>query len=354
MAHAARLHAHLHLARTRDRARRSSRPRPAASPTVATTPRTCSLMPANLRGDHVGVTTFGRHSAARARSRPPTSPSSPCACASPATPSRCAGAAPCAGALEQPRVDLGLALEHVEAGREQPAGVQRVGQRGLVDDRAARRVHEHRGRLHEREPAGVDQVVRVASPPGHVQRHDVGVARAARRGRRRSRARRCRSRAWWSTRMPKPAARARDRAPDAAVADDAERRRRARRGPRYCVIAPARASDRRAGRLRRRARGATRRGSTVNARSAVVSSSTPGVLHTAMPCSRRGAHVDVVVADRDVRDDAQPSTARARVDHVGVDLVGEQRHDRVALAPRARSSSSCEYGASSAFGPTSS
>ena len=39
------------------------------------------------------------------------------------------------GALEQPRVHLGLALEHVEPGREQPAVVQRVGERLLVDDR---------------------------------------------------------------------------------------------------------------------------------------------------------------------------------------------------------------------------
>ena len=55
-----------------------------------------------------------------------------------------------------------------------------------------------------------------------------------------------------------------------------------------------------------------------NARSAVVSSSTPGVLHTAMPCARRGGDVDVVVADRDVGDDAAAAGAPA-VEHVGVD-----------------------------------
>ena len=49
------------------------------------------------------------------------------------------------GALEQPRVDLGLALVDVDARREQPALVQRVGERRLVDDGAARGVHEHRG-----------------------------------------------------------------------------------------------------------------------------------------------------------------------------------------------------------------
>ena len=89
-----------------------------------------------------------------------------------------------------------------------------------------------------------------------------------------------------------------------------------------------------------------------NAVSAVVSSSTPGVLHTVMPRSVAARDVDVVVADRDVRDDAQPSAVRARVEHVGVDAIGEQRHDRVALAPPARTSSSCVYGVSSAFGPT--
>ena len=126
------------------------------------------------------------------------------------------------GALEQPRVHFGLALEHVEAGGEQPAVVQRVGERVFVDHRAARGVHEHRGRLHQREPARVDEVAgRVAA--GHVQRHDVGrreqlvevgdVAGLAGVGARvvqhlHAEARRA----------------ARDRAPDAAVADDAERR----------------------------------------------------------------------------------------------------------------------------------
>ena len=41
------------------------------------------------------------------------------------------------------------------------------------------------------------------------------------------------------------------------------------------------------------------------ARSAVVSSRTPGVLHTAMPALGRGRHVDVVVAHGHGRDDAQ-------------------------------------------------
>ena len=70
-----------------------------------------------------------------------------------------------------------------------------------------------------------------------------------------------------------------------------------------------------------------------NARSAVVSSSTPGVLHTAMPSSVRRGDVDVVVADRDVRDDAQPPR-RTGLEHLAVDPVGEQAHDRVDVRGR--------------------
>ena len=43
----------------------------------------------------------------------------------------------------------------------------------------------------------------------------------------------------------------------------------------------------------------------------------------------RGADVDVVVAHGHVRDDAQLPTARARVEHLGIDAIGEQRDDRV-------------------------
>ena len=84
----------------------------------------------------------------------------------------------------------------------------------------------------------------------------------------------------------------------------------------------------------------------------MVSSSTPGVLHTVMPCSRAAAHVDVVVADRDVRDDPQPTAARAGVEHVGVDPVGEHATRSRRHSPACARSSSCVYGVSSAFGPT--
>ena len=46
-----------------------------------------------------------------------------------------------------------------------------------------------------------------------------------------------------------------------------------------------------------------------------------------MPSSVAVAHVDVVVADRHVADDAQ--RAGARLQHRGVDAVGEHADDRV-------------------------
>ena len=56
--------------------------------------------------------------------------------------------------------------------------VQRVGERGLVDDRAARRVDEDRRRLHARERGGVDQVAR-GGGERHVERDDVGAVERA-------------------------------------------------------------------------------------------------------------------------------------------------------------------------------
>ena len=62
----------------------------------------------------------------------------------------------------------------------------------------------------------------------------------------------------------------------------------------------------------------------------MVSSSTPGVLQTAIAELGGGGDVDVVVADRHVRDDPQPR--RARPQHLGVDAVGEEADDRVDVA----------------------
>ena len=53
--------------------------------------------------------------------------------------------------LEQLRRHGGLVLEDVERGAGDPALDERVDERALVDDRAARRVHEHGGRSHRRE-----------------------------------------------------------------------------------------------------------------------------------------------------------------------------------------------------------
>ena len=41
--------------------------------------------------------------------------------------------------------------------------------------------------------------------------------------------------------------------------------------------------------------------------------------------------VDVVVADRDVRDDPQPPAGGAGFEHLAVDAIGEQAHDRVGI-----------------------
>ena len=49
-------------------------------------------------------------------------------------------------------VHLGLALEHVEPRGEQPAFLERDGQRLLVDDRAARRVDKDGRRLQKVQP----------------------------------------------------------------------------------------------------------------------------------------------------------------------------------------------------------
>ena len=66
-----------------------------------------------------------------------------------------------------------LVLEHVETGGKQAAGVQRIGEGGFVDHGASRRVHEHRGRPHECDAAGIDQVAGGVAA-GNVERHDVG------------------------------------------------------------------------------------------------------------------------------------------------------------------------------------
>ena len=60
---------------------------------------------------------------------------------------------------DQARMHGRLPLVDVETGGGDAPGPQRLDQRGLVDHRAARGVDQHRRRLHQREPAGVDQVM---------------------------------------------------------------------------------------------------------------------------------------------------------------------------------------------------
>ena len=76
---------------------------------------------------------------------------------------------------EQPWADGRLVRVHVEPSREQPAGRQRVDERVLVDDRAAGGVDECRGRLHQRQFAGADQV------PGRFGQRDMDAQHVDRR-----------------------------------------------------------------------------------------------------------------------------------------------------------------------------
>ena len=207
---------------------------------------------------------------------------------------------------------------------------ERVGERRLVDDRAARRVDEERRRLHPRERRGIDQVARLRAERA-VERDDVGGAPAARRaGGSAPRARVSTSagaccRPAYAISIPNAAARravARPILPSPTIPSvlpwmpvpsmknmlhDHGVRDRMSRSP----------SPRRRVAIRMSA----------NAMSAVASVRHAGRVrhHDAAPGARRD--VDVVVADRDVRDDAKP---RARgVEERVVDPVVEQRHDAV-------------------------
>ena len=63
------------------------------------------------------------------------------------------------GQRQQPRVDLGLVLEHVQR-RHHPAGPARAPDQGVgVDDAAARGVHQHGARPHPGQRGVVDEVV---------------------------------------------------------------------------------------------------------------------------------------------------------------------------------------------------
>ena len=179
--------------------------------------------------------------------------------------------------------------------------LQRVAQRVLVDDAAARGVDEVGGRLHARERRGVDQVARLR------RERQCSVTKSARSSS--SSSGTPDERAVCTTSIPKPAARARDRLADAARSrrSRASRRRRRRRGPAagshvaQRALAHARARPRAAG---ARARAAARTRGRRSRRSARRACCRPGCR-----ASRRRLEVDVVGADGIVRDRAQ---ARAR------------------------------------------
>jgi hypothetical protein len=70
------------------------------------------------------------------------------------------------------RVPQGLAAGHVERGTCNHLLLQRHDQRGFIDDRAARRIDQERGRLHERQFEPADEVAR-GVVQHRVDRNDV-------------------------------------------------------------------------------------------------------------------------------------------------------------------------------------
>src|SRR5437879_3340846 len=75
--------------------------------------------------------------------------------------------------LEEPGIELRLALEHVQARREDAPFLERPDERRVVDDPAARGVDDHRGRLHLRERRGADEMVDLRRV-GHVEADEIG------------------------------------------------------------------------------------------------------------------------------------------------------------------------------------
>ena len=73
-----------------------------------------------------------------------------------------------------PCFHCGLVLEDVERSPGDRPCSKCVDERSLVDDRAARRVDQHRRRLHRRETLGVDQVARLDAQRD-VDADDVGI-----------------------------------------------------------------------------------------------------------------------------------------------------------------------------------
>ncbi len=78
------------------------------------------------------------------------------------------------GEFSQRRADLRFVLEYVEAGAGDLSALQRVDERGLVDNRPARGVDEVGGLLHQLELAGADLMPRFLGER-RVHRHEVGL-----------------------------------------------------------------------------------------------------------------------------------------------------------------------------------
>ena len=216
-----------------------------------------------------------------------------------------------------------LGVGDVERGAGEPALAQRVGERVLVDDRAARGVDEDRVGLHARERVGVDRGGGSRSVSGAwsetksarssaacevvaaVDHDDVHLEPARR--------------AW---RPPGRCARRRR-----SRASRRGRRRRASPAAPTCATGPRGRPGAASGRRRAAA------SSSAKARSAVASVSTSGVTPTGMPRAARRLEVDVVEADRVVRDGPQ---LRRGVEQLGVDAVGEQRQQPLGARAHAR------------------
>ena len=197
-----------------------------------------------------------------------------------------------------PRADRPAAAARGRSRRARRAaivpGAQRLDQRRLVDDAAARGVDEDRGRAHQRERRGVDQVAGRWRQRQWRQTKSLRAQQLVELGCRRSS----------STVMPKPSARRatarpmrpKPMIPSVAPCTSAPSQRagsHVRQARRAHPPAPAAAAARRRAAARTRGRRSPR-------------VSTSGVTPTGIPRARAGVKVDVVGADRVVGDRAQP------------------------------------------------
>ena len=221
--------------------------------------------------------------------------------------------------LEQLRVNLRLLLVDIEAGGEDAAVLQRRAQGGLVDDRAAGGVDEHRGRLHPLQLWRGDQVpgrlgqryvdadeVRLAEQRVEVGARHAELALDLLRRRHLVVVDDAHSEA---ARPPRHAA------PDPAETDDAERRAADVVAEQHVdrPAAEGAAADEVVS-LQHPAAGCHQEREGEVGRGVVEDTGGVGD-HHAVP--RGGGHVDVVEADRHVGDDLQPWCA----EHLIADCV---------------------------------